>query len=376
MRENSFPKLATSFGTSFKYAGLVGLCCLLPIQAMAQQAKDYPNAGALLTDERFLGAPRTADGSDPVRAIVNGTPIRESEVRDAAKNLPRQYQNLPLEMVTGLILNRLIDRKLMAAEGRRQKLHKTEEVQRLFFDKAEEALQEVYLTRFTEGLITDDKIKARYDQLVDSMPKLEELHVHHIWVATEGRAQELLDRLNDGAAFDSLAREFSIGPEASKGGDIGYITRNDMGKDFFEAAADLTVNNYSKSPVKSSIGWHIIQLKDRRSLPVPSLSEQRQSIVGMLSQEAITQHLKDLRKKASVQLIRNKEGEASNKARKPAKKQIPEIIVNERKEEPAEIIEPAPEPVIKPVVEPAEEAISGPAESGDKKAGGTRVKIK
>ena len=370
-QENSLPNFLMSPRMHWKYTFILGICYLIPTQGLAQQPNTYVDAESILTDQRFLGDPRTEDQSDPVRAIVNTTPIRESEVREVAQNLPPQYHNLPLEMVTGLVLNRLIDRKIMVSEARRQQLHKTDEVQRIFYDKAQKALQEVYLTRLTEGLITEEKIKARYDQMVETMPKVQELHVQHIWVPTERRAQQLLNKLADGEDFEDLAREFSIGPEASTGGDIGYITHDDMGRAFFEAAEDLTVNHYTKSPVKSTIGWHIISLKDRRFLPVPSLTEQRQLIVSQLSQEVITQHLKDLRKKASVQLIRNKNsGSSPKKQTKPVNKKSREIIDSNNKQAPAM----KPQPIVEPEPIPAKKTVSSAPQSQNKNPEKPRLK--
>ncbi|MBQ9013478.1 MAG: peptidylprolyl isomerase [Bacilli bacterium] len=73
------------------------------------------------------------------------------------------------------------------------------------------------------------------------------------------KAKEIIKKLDDGEDFEKLAKENSNDPgSASNGGDLGYFNKGDMVKEFEEAAYDLRVNEYTKEPVKTSYGYHII----------------------------------------------------------------------------------------------------------------------
>ena len=73
------------------------------------------------------------------------------------------------------------------------------------------------------------------------------------------KAKNLIKQLEDGADFDTLARDNSDDPGSKdNGGDLGYFNKGQMVKEFEDAAYSLKVNEYTKEPVKTSYGYHII----------------------------------------------------------------------------------------------------------------------
>ena len=73
------------------------------------------------------------------------------------------------------------------------------------------------------------------------------------------KAKEVIKKLNDGADFAKLAKEYSSdSSNASKGGDLGYFNTGDMAEEFETAAYKLKLNEYTKEPVKTKFGYHII----------------------------------------------------------------------------------------------------------------------
>ncbi|MBO5529936.1 MAG: peptidylprolyl isomerase [Bacilli bacterium] len=116
--------------------------------------------------------------------------------------------------------------------------------------------------------ITEKELKKYYDEEV-----VGDISAKHILIKvksatdSEGledeeakkKAKELIKKLDDGEDFDKLAKENSNDPgSASNGGDLGYFNKGDMVKEFEEAAYDLRINEYTKEPVKTSYGYHII----------------------------------------------------------------------------------------------------------------------
>ena len=73
------------------------------------------------------------------------------------------------------------------------------------------------------------------------------------------KAKDLIKQLEDGADFDTLARDNSDDPGSKdNGGDLGYFNKGQMVKEFEDAAYSLKINEYTKEPVKTSYGYHII----------------------------------------------------------------------------------------------------------------------
>ena len=85
----------------------------------------------------------------------------------------------------------------------------------------------------------------------------------HILVKGEGKAKELLGRINSGENFAELAREFSECPSGKRGGELGYFGRGQMVRKF-ELAAFNAEKGSVVGPVKTQFGWHLIKVLDKK----------------------------------------------------------------------------------------------------------------
>jgi parvulin-like peptidyl-prolyl isomerase/Tfp pilus assembly protein PilF len=120
---------------------------------------------------------------------------------------------------------------------------------------------------------TDDELEAYFEKNISHYDTPEEIRASHILVADEETANEVLDKLKDGADFAELAKEYSTDPGSKdKGGDLGWFSRGRMVKEFEEAAFALKVGEVS-APVKTQYGYHIIKLTDRKAAHTPTLAE-------------------------------------------------------------------------------------------------------
>ena len=82
------------------------------------------------------------------------------------------------------------------------------------------------------------------------------------------KAEKLIKKLNKGEDFDKLAKENSDDTgSASNGGDLGYFNKGDMVEEFENAAYALKVNEYTKEPVKTTYGYHIILKTGEKEKP-------------------------------------------------------------------------------------------------------------
>lgn len=94
--------------------------------------------------------------------------------------------------------------------------------------------------------------------------------------------KKIINKLNKGEDFAKLAKEYSDDTAtASKGGDLGYFNSDDMDENFWDAAKKLEKNTYSKEPVKSQYGYHIILKVDQKEKP--KLKEVKEDIKSTLA---------------------------------------------------------------------------------------------
>lgn len=124
--------------------------------------------------------------------------------------------------------------------------------------------------------IKDDEIKAYYNDTTAG-----DISAKHILIKVDTEAEngltddeakekanEIIKKLNKGEDFSSLAKENSDDSGSKEsGGDLGYFNKGDMVKEFEEAAYNLKVNEYTKEPVKTTYGYHIILKTGEKEKP-------------------------------------------------------------------------------------------------------------
>jgi peptidyl-prolyl cis-trans isomerase C len=242
-----------------------------------------------------------AAGGDPVVAIVNGKTLKRSDVVASAQTLPAQYRN-QVDQLFPQLVDRLIDITLMVEEGRKENLQSDPEVKTIVATYEDEAIRQVLIKRFLAGKVTDADLKKRYDAEIAKVPPTQELRASHILVKTEDEAKAIIKQLQGGADFAKLAKEKSTDTSSgAQGGDLGYFADGDMVPEFYAAANKLKKGEYTKDPVKTQYGYHVILLTDRRTKEPPKFDEVKDQIKDQLTQELVTAWLDDMRKKANVQ---------------------------------------------------------------------------
>lgn len=141
---------------------------------------------------------------------------------------------------------------------------------------------------------TDAEILAEYEtQLEQSSDK--QYKARHILVESQGEAEALINQLNEGEDFEALAKEFSTGPSGPNGGDLGWFAPDQMVKPFADAVVALDDGAYSKAPVQTQFGWHVILREDTRENEPPTLESVRDAIKQRVEQEKFQDYMQGLR---------------------------------------------------------------------------------
>jgi peptidyl-prolyl cis-trans isomerase C len=267
-----------------------------------------PSRPALLAAALLLASPAAvaqvqplAPASDPVVARVDGTPIHLSELEEAVRGLPEQFRAMPPQVLYPVMLDQLITQRVLANAARKLNLQDTPEVRARIRRAEEEALQQALLAREIGPLLTEQALRARYEQDIVSKPQEAEVRARHILVQTETEARQAITALQGRADFATLARERSRGPGAAEGGDLGFFKREEMPEAFAAAAFALEPGQFTTTPVRTQFGWHVIKLEERREEPRPSFEQAEEGLRRAIIEEAATRVVERLRAEASVE---------------------------------------------------------------------------
>ncbi len=268
---------ATALGLS------TGLAAFWPGQLAAQQASQQ------------------ADNMPEIPvASLNGETLYLRELVRLAEQLPAQYQQIPFAQLYGQLIDELIDTRLAATAGREAAIDQRPEVAvavRLTIDKL---VAEIWLGQALSEQVDEAAIGKAYDAYVADAGSREEVNAAHILVEDEQTAKDIITALDGGAEFASLAKEKSTGPSGPNGGDLGYFKRGAMVPGFENAAFALEVGAYTKEPVQTQFGWHIIELKDRRTAEPMPLAEMAGQLRQTLQRQALVRVLEQLRVGAEI----------------------------------------------------------------------------
>lgn len=246
--------------------------------------------------------PTQAQPADPVLAVVNGAPIKKSDLEAAHQALPEQYRQVPLEQIFEPLLERVIDGRLLLTEAEKRDLAKDPEVQAEIARARNDVLRDSLVEQAIETSTTPERLQAVYDAL-KSQPGFayEEVHARHILLPDEAAAREVIKQLQNGADFAELAKAKSTDPSAqSNAGDLGYFRREAMVPEFAEAAFKIEPGTIGQDPVKSPFGWHVIKVEDRRQ-KVPSFAEKEPELREQVAREAVTALLAEMREGAAIE---------------------------------------------------------------------------
>jgi len=139
----------------------------------------------------------------------------------------------------------------------------------------------------------DQQIRDYYDQHPADFKSGEELHVRQILVHDETLANDIREKLRKGAAFEELSTQYSLAPNAKKGGDIGYISRGELPKMFEDVIFTLKPGNVS-DVIRTDSSFHIFKVDERRGPGQIDLQTAAPVIRQRLREDAIREHMAQL----------------------------------------------------------------------------------
>lgn len=276
-----------------------------------------------------------------VAATVNGEPIYTAEVDRYLQQIGAQYGidftqgegALQREQVAKSILDQLVDRALILQEARRRNLvapdadvdARLADIRRNFPSEAEfesalrarglsvaelrdrirfEIAAQKLMAAVSQPQVSDAEVRDYFARNRAAFDQPAQARVRHILLRTPAEARIVLARLRGGEDFGAVARELSQDPGSKeRGGELGMIQRGQTVPEFEQAAFSLPIGQIS-DPVKTSFGYHILQVQERVAAKPATLEAAREQIVRALTErkqrEAFEAWLRGARERASI----------------------------------------------------------------------------
>jgi peptidyl-prolyl cis-trans isomerase C len=235
-------------------------------------------------------------------AVVNGQYISKSTLAELEKDIAERShgQTFPKEK----LVEELIQRELLVQDALQKNLDKSPEVIAQLDIAKRSLLSQVALQDFLKANpVTDADVKAEYDSKVAS-EKGTEYKARHILVKTEAEAKKLIAQLDKGADFAKLANKHSLdAKESQNGGDLGWFVSTQMVAPFSEALVKLEKGKYTKVPVQTQFGWHVILKEDSRTQTPPPFEAVKEQLMPYLQRQKVQNMLESMRKQAKVEIL-------------------------------------------------------------------------
>ncbi|APG85604.1 foldase/peptidyl-prolyl cis-trans isomerase [Sinorhizobium americanum CCGM7] len=258
-------------------------------------------AAAALVAVMAAGVAR-AEGTDPVVAKVGEQEIRQSELDLAITSLDPQLQRMPDEQKRAAALSAVIDVKLLVKDAEKEGLQNDATFKQRVAFLTERELHNAFFKKHVVDAVTKEEVKARYDKEIAAIPAQEEVKARHILVKTEDEAKAVIKELDAGKSFVELAKAKSTDPNKDDGGDLGYFTKGRMVPEFETAAFALEKGTYTKTPVKTQFGFHVILVEDKRPQAPPALEQVEPQVRQLVMRDKYLALLDTAKKATGVEI--------------------------------------------------------------------------
>ena len=274
----------------------------------------------------FLLFWRCAEKKETVVAQIEDEKIT---VEDLNTRMQARFRQTPASREQELtvkrnILDQIIEEKLLAQAAKDEGQDKDSTFIKSVKDQEEKfLLQSLYQKKVLDKAEpTEKELKEFYKK------QNEEIHPRHILLKSQKKADEVYQRLQEGEDFEEIAKQESEDVATKdKGGDLGFINWGKAVGPFQEVAFSLKPQEISK-PFKTSFGWHIIKMEERRTVELPDYEEVKENLKTQLrnfKQQAISHDLiEDLRKRSGFKVNSSNLDLLISKAEKKDTLQMPQ----------------------------------------------------
>jgi peptidyl-prolyl cis-trans isomerase C len=233
-------------------------------------------------------------------ATVNGVRIPQS-LADAflKEQLAQGIPNSP--ELQKMVREELVRREVVAQAARAKGLDKSPDIAAQIELSKQALLIRAYVKNFIDSNPTSDEaIRAEYDRARPLMSE-KEFKSRHVLVETEDEAKAIIAKLDAGEKIEKLAAQSKDPGSKDNGGDLGWSAATSYVKPFADALNSLEKGQYTKKPVKTEFGFHVIMLEDTRAAEPPPFEHVKGQIAQHMQQQKVEKLIADLQAKAKIE---------------------------------------------------------------------------
>jgi peptidyl-prolyl cis-trans isomerase C len=268
---------------------IVALGALLVLAACSRNAAEKP-------------AEAPAAPAKPPLVTVNGKAISQELFEDYVKAIAGKPSSELTQEDRDQIKENLVRIELIAQQAEKDGLTKDPEIANRLELSRLNLLQQASAQKYLkERTPTDAELRAEFESQLASTPMVE-YHARHILLSSEENAQRVIQQLKGGADFARLAKTVSADTgSAAKGGDLDWFSPATMVKPFANAVAALKNSEYTKTPVQTQFGWHVIQLLGTRDRNPPTFDAAKEQLGNLVLQKKFKAYSDDMIKAAKIE---------------------------------------------------------------------------
>jgi len=248
-----------------------------------------------------------------VLATVNGEEVTKADIDLIARQMTqgqKSYDDIP-EEYKRKIVEGAVTKKLLIQWAFKNGIEKNEDYLRaLNAAKGDIALQAWQKQELDDIQVSEKEAKAFYDENIKTLTQPEQIKASHILVKTEEEANKIINDLKKtskeklAGEFAEAAKKYSTGPSAPRGGDLGVFGKDQMVKEFSDAAFGLNVGEMTLKPVKTNFGYHIIYLAEKKNGGTVAYDDVKSQMLEGAKmkkfKEKIDKKIEELTKKAKI----------------------------------------------------------------------------
>ena len=237
----------------------------------------------------------TTHGNKGIAATINGRKITVDEIRYTYDVNPQIKDKVNFPEFYDKAVEVYVEGKLLYDKAVKNHVLETEEYKKQLELLKQDIARKVLVEKTVEASVTDAALKKFYEEYKKAFVPEKEIKAKHILVDDKGQAEEVIVKLGQGQDFVELAKKYSKEPA-----DLGYFTKDMMIPEFGNAAFSMKVGEYSKLPVKSEYGYHVILVEDIRETKPATFEEAKPQMKQIMTNKVLESLYSDVKKNASV----------------------------------------------------------------------------
>ena len=234
-------------------------------------------------------------------ATVNGEKIEDHDIAAILSVIPgANFETLQKDQQTKIV-EQAIEKRLLANKAMKSGVEKDPLYQETLAKMKKDLALEIWMKKqFDAQKVSDADMQAFYKKNTKMFKQPAMAKAKHILVKTEGDAKKIIASLSKSKdvkkTFVKLAAEKSTGPSGPNGGELGWFDATKMVKPFADAAFALKKGTYTKKPVKTQFGYHVIYVEDKKNAENISFEKAKKNIEQSLKVQKFQAHMKEVSK--------------------------------------------------------------------------------